>query len=457
MEVATNAVGEKPCFEEQVGLASVTCPGAIAGQVDTVVWWGFTLSSFSVEAPPPLNSAERKGLLNAGVELQSIEALAAQVSSQWQRPFSQAARELIMVCPQKSASGEEEFPHPAWDEIKARLKDDNLIYLIERQSLAAGKRHKRKLHALVKPTMDYKIGENLVGPREKPESATSLSSLLSCPFKYVVDYVAHIKSGRGVALDNVDDPLLRGKVAHDILEMLLREMKNGKTFTAETARAAVEAWFDSITPRLAAELWLPGNDADRAYLRNTISRAAGTLTDILNKSRRTVLKVEEEETGEGFGVALSGKPDVVVGEPKGIVDIKWGDASRRVKELKNGAAVQLALYSSLVRSRGADDFLPVAYFIVSHNRMLSLAGKGAIGDEVIRGPSLQQTCEAMEKTLVNSWAALRRGEVRAPGVETDDGKQDEPGRIDGERLSLISRCKYCDYGVLCGRMFREEA
>jgi hypothetical protein len=394
--------------------------------------------------------------LSAGVELQSIEALAAQVSSQWQRPFSQAARELIMVCPQKSASGEEEFAHPAWDEIKARLKDDNRIYLIERQSLAAGKRHKRKLHALVKPTMDYKIGENLIGPREKPESATSLSSLLSCPFKYVVDYVAHIKSGRGVALDKVDDPLLRGKVAHDILEMLLREMKNGKTFTAETARAAVEAWFDSITPRLAAQLWLPGNDADRAYLRNTIARAAGKLVSILNESHLTVLKVEEEETGEGFGVALSGKPDVVVGGPRGIVDIKWGDASRRVKELKNGAAVQLALYSSLVRSRGADDFLPVAYFIVSHQRMLSLAGKGAIGDEAIRGPSLRQTCEAMEKTLVSLWAALRKGEVRAPGVEMDEKNQDKPGGIDGERLSLISRCKYCDYGVLCGRMFREE-
>ncbi|WP_291322095.1 hypothetical protein [Desulfonatronospira sp.] len=67
---------------------------------------------------------EKDALSQAGVVLPDPGKQAEHIARRWQRPLMLAENTLLLVCPESSSSGEEQFPHPMWDELVGRIKDD---------------------------------------------------------------------------------------------------------------------------------------------------------------------------------------------------------------------------------------------------------------------------------------------------------------------------------------------
>ena len=219
------------------------------------------------------------------------------------------------------------------------------------------------------------------------------------------------------------------------------------------ARARAGEVFDAEAPRLAAVLFLPGSEAERAEVRRAIEASAEGLSGLMAAARLRPIAVESLRGREALGIVLRGQPDLVLGEPPAVVDLKWAGASHFARALKAGAAHQLAAYSYLV-SEGPAPAAPVAYFILSSQRMLA-AERRPFGDaEVVAGPSPRQTWAALRLALDDARRALEEGTLTAAGIDADDAEAPAAeGDIDSVtgRLRLPAPCQFCELGALCGR------
>ena len=49
------------------------------------------------------------------------------MADRWRRPLLQATESLLLVCPQRTADGEDRYPHPLWDELVGKHGDEKLL------------------------------------------------------------------------------------------------------------------------------------------------------------------------------------------------------------------------------------------------------------------------------------------------------------------------------------------
>ena len=142
----------------------------------------------------------------------------------------------------------------------------------------------------------------------------------------------------------------------------------------------------------------------------------------------------------------------MLGDPVRIVDMKWGGASWRLKQLTHGTATQLASYSFLLRGGGKAQFPPVAYFILSDQRVLTTDAGSFPGAESVSGPDPGATWGLFASSHAEQWKHVEQGVLRARGLPDDEGTDppEETKVVDG-RLVFQPPCKWCDFGALCGR------
>ena len=447
----TQESSQLPLFPSQAGLAHVTSPECLAGSAKNVIWWSFNHNSAPSVFLDPFSQAEKQALKSAGVALPDPGKLAEHSARRWQRPLMLAEKTLLLVCPESSFSGEEQFPHPMWDELVGRMKDDKQASGLQSREVNARVKPvktTRQSMDLPMPTSEWSIDKpDLISKRVR-ESANSLSNLLSCPLQWVINYQGRISSGLSAALSEPEE--LEGWFVHEIVSIFLKKFRHDPGISTDE----VERIFDEQGPRLAARFFLPGFDHLRARVRNTTKAAVEQILELINQGGFDIRHVEDhlEQVVTGLDLTLEGTPDLVLDSPLAVVDFKRGGMGFRQKELENGASVQLAVYSRLLCPDNDIEMPPAAYFMLLKGQLIT-ACPGIFPDSMpVKGPALEETWEAAVKSYGDTWEELEQGKVRAPGNEEEPPK--ESAIVDG-RLQLVP-CAFCSLGNLCGIAFGEE-
>ena len=153
----------------------------------------------------------------------------------------------------------------------------------------------------------------------------------------------------------------------------------GKTFQQPAvARETIARLFDQRIAAEAATLIKPGMDRERIYVRQTMSRAAGVLVELLGRGGYRIDSIEEEHADSFLLGQLQGRTDLIVRRTKdgmkAIIDLKWSGDKRKIEALRSGTALQLAAYSYFVRTRKCLAEYGLLYF--SHRTALFDQPKG---------------------------------------------------------------------------------
>lgn len=452
IQQASSDAPASPVYPAQAGVVHVGDPGCVAGPVERVVWWGFTQDSVPAVQEVPLRQAERVELSAMGVVLPDLGLAAVRGAERWLRPLDQASESLVLVCPRKGVSGEDLHPHPLWDVILGRLVDgqetaDPLI----RQALSPDTLIMSERTLMPVPVPQRKWHTQAAIPPRECESPSGAGSLVGCPLNWVLNYVCKVRGGKSATLPG--DSQLWGILLHEIISKVLSE---GPESAAE-AKSRAEAIFDEQGPTLAAPLFMPGADAELVSVRRAAGLSAEWLWQMLHDSGGAVLASEQEYTADGFGGKMVGTPDLVVSNPKRVIDLKWRGKSFRAGTLENGTAYQLAAYGHLARESG-EKLLPGAYFILSDQTLLSSCGDSFPGGQSVAGPTPIETWQALEMAYGLRRGELQGGEVVAEAIPDADGKVAEKACIGGERGMIIDPpCMFCDYGSICGHGFEVKS
>ncbi len=441
-----------PAFPAEAGVAAVHAPGAVGGPARCVVWWSFDLASVPAIPTLPLTTAERRALLAAGVVLPDPGELAVAAAARWRRPLQQATDALLLVCPRTAADGTERHPHPLWDELEADLAAGaSLSALIRATPVAAPAQTRRPGRALPLPRRTWTVAPGALRMRAA-ESPSSLGAMLGCSFKWAVSYQGGVWPGGTAALPETER--LLGTLTHLLLARLLVD---GITSAAE-AQARAEALFDAEGARIAAPLFLPGFDASRADARTIFALAARELTRVLAASNLSVRAVETAAERETDDWRLAGTPDLVVGPPTAVIDLKWSGARFRREQLAAGTAHQLAAYAHLLAEPAAAALPPVGFFILREQRLLTTDDTVFRDADRVDGPAVGVTWDAFVAAHRARRVALANGVLEAPALVGPEGQAgpDADAITDGA-LALAPPCAFCDLHALCGRFYAEAS
>lgn len=272
---ADASVMPPPAWPAGAGLAGIEQPGALLGQARRVVWWSFARERVpSARLEIPLYPDEVEALDRRGVHLWPPVEQAKREAQRWRRPLEQTTNSLLLVCPHRGEDGRVLHLHPLWDEIACQIPTDALKSLVV-ESPSAGCRVplvRRERLPFVRPRRDWRVPAGRVRARAKPESPSSLGMLLGCSLAYALRYAAGLRPQTVVALPR--DAVLLGTLAHHLIaEVLIGSRGKDPRALAEEATTK----FDQEGVRLAASLFRPGSDADRATVRAVIERATTVL------------------------------------------------------------------------------------------------------------------------------------------------------------------------------------
>ena len=230
-------------------------------------------------------------------------------------------------------------------------------------------------------------------------SATQLTHLLSCPFKWFAAYV--LKAGPPAEFE--EDALLTGNLYHKTLERLA-ERTQGAADIREAMLAGVEAAFADAEvsegmPDLPA--WSSKRLELIATLRSAIASPGFIAEDALIK------ETEQHFVSTWQGFKVRGRLDRLDRIPAGL-EITDYKTSRYISK----PDVQLSIYETAVRERYPDESVHARYFSLKHA-------------EVIGG----RTPDDLEERLAAAKEALASGTF--PPVSSD------------------GNCAYCDFDLLC--------
>jgi ATP-dependent helicase/nuclease subunit B len=453
VEDATAQVSGSSMFPAEAGLPRVHAPEAVAGPAECIIWWQFTDASVAGLSQLPFTRAEKDALAAAGVVLPDPASMAVARAARWRRPLLNATRRLILVCPERGPDGGTQNPHPLWDEILANLSDPSrpeLAAVLKRRELAPASSRpikRRKLFPLPQAQREWHTALP-IAPRGT-ESPSSAGTLLGCPLKWTLQYPGRIRGGSSAVLS--EGNTLYGTLVHDIIARLLDE----KPGSAADGEKRAGKMFDTLGPKLATPLFLPGAEALRASVRRVTALAARDLVERLRKWGAGVVASEKQYEGVGLGASLVGKPDLVIDSPLRIIDFKWGGASYRRDLLAHGGEYQLAVYSRL--AAGKAKLLPVAYYILESRRLITADPDAFPGAEVVTGPDLEAVWEGLDRAHAVRRKELKAGDVLAAGFA--ESEEAEPPTSDALTedglLAVAPPCYFCDFAGLCGRDFPE--
>ena len=453
-------------FPAQAGIAGIEGPGAIVGPARRILWWNFTRASVPVVRELPLTREESSALAAAGIELREATHEASRRRSGWHRPFAMAQGDIILVCPTLDDSGTAASLHPLWDEIVANAggKEEAVSALLSPDLKGAITLESAKIPHVSLPgrRSDWRLPQGLEIQRREVESPTGAEKLVGCPFKWLLEMKAEIKPGASSSLPGLDSATI-GTLAHEILERTLRD---GRFLASEKGAVGIIAQelLKTEGPRLVAELFVPGGEARLAGLRLVLAAAAEALRDLITKAGATGIEIEQEASCPALGTTLTGRPDIVFGQPPRVIDLKFSGAPYRRQELAAGAAAQLAAYAHLKGKDGNPT--PAAFFIISLQRLLTTTAEAFGAEFRIDGPDLAASWEAFAAAYDARFGEFAMGAAASPGgldepytkgekEKKTDGKKSIEAGILGGRLVLPPPCRFCDYGRLCGLKLEE--
>ena len=200
----------------------------------------------------------------------------------------------------------------------------------------------------------------------------------------------------------------------------------------------------------AALLLMPGHDEAVIALREAVAGAAELLSRVMRDEGLGVHAAERPIHAEVDGRALGGRPDLVLDDPQGrivLVDFKWSGEARYREALREGTAVQLAIYGALLRAVGRH--VRTTGYLVLQSRRLLVRGDALAFAEQVNAEPLDATWDAIRRSLDERSIELAAGEVQAPGSAAV-GRAPRAALVDG-RIVLEPPCRWCALDLLCGR------
>jgi ATP-dependent helicase/nuclease subunit B len=443
----------------------VDSPGQIHDTAGTIVWWGFVDTAASHGAHT-WTRPERKALREAGVFLEDGSQERIRQARLWRRPVIHASQRLVLVMPTSQAA-QATNPHPLWDEIsQAVLREPGAARRITvhagelrrccELTLANRRIQRQAVTALELPEAnpEWRIPVDRAAFRAT-ESASSLEKLLGCPLAWVFTYLARIRMGALLALQ--DKSRLAGILAHAVIERIFQETTD---WEPDLARHRAREIYARLLPEMGAELLQPGRDVERHTNAEIIGDAVAALVHLLREARLRVVATEQEHQRphSELGTHIQGVLDLVLRDARDnpvVLDMKWTRTARyRRAEIQEGRSVQLATYSWLLSEPDAQTpvgtqmspgpQLPVAaYFMLVQGRLLTADASCFPGQSAISGPGLDHVWENVVTQSSQAMDALKLGLAAAPGADPQSEAKTAP-------------CGFCDYGNLCGAS-REES
>jgi RecB family exonuclease len=454
LEEAVGAgVADPSSVAEAAPWRAVFHPGAIWGEAGTVIWWHFA-DVGEAGAPTVWNELERAALTQAGCPLDEPDLALRRLSAAWDRPLKLARGRIILVRA-TLAAGSETAAHPLWHSLVAQrpsLEREATvraeIVLGEPNPTLVDRKLIRMPLTLVSPPerrAEWTAPEAMIR-RTSPESATSLSALLSCPLQWTLRYAGKLYPGVRQSLPNMDN--LVGTLAHRIAQEIFGP---GDPPEPETLEITAKARLTELLPQIAVTLLLPGAAGELAAAKIAVPQALAELARFLRSEKLSVVGIEYP-----FGVAgaldddteVMGRIDVLAKSTTGrlvVVDLKWQRREgRRRAELENGVALQLSVYARHV----SDEKVAVetGYFMLRQRRFLTTGLLGGDATIVIDGPTPKETWDRIAASWKATMKEIKSGKVRAPFEHAATSLAD----FEDARLLMPPSCGFCDYVGLCG-------
>jgi hypothetical protein len=431
---------------------AVSHPGAVWGTSRTIVWWGF-VDSDETKPQERWNEAERAALAEAGCPLDPPEVELRRLVDAWERPLNHAAERLMLVVPGQMR-GTDTAIHPLWHSVaagrnglSARLSARAEDVFSNPKMELGGRTLLRLPVAPATPPgtrTEWSAPAGVIRPREF-ESASSISSLLSCPFRWTLQYVSRLRPGPRQSIPHVET--LIGAIAHKIAAEVF---KPGAFPPPEEVGAIARARFDELLPLMGATLLLPGAASELAFARQYVPPALVDLGRFLSSEGLTVVAMEEEIKEADTlapGAGVSGRIDLHARDAVGkdaVVDLKWyrTDAYLR-RDLKLGVAMQIAIYARHISDERVDTH--AGYFALRQRRFLATAPISGGSSEIIAGLTPKETWERVLNSFTAAVSDLSSGRVRA----AQDGAKTQPERFSDEYLLAPPNCANCEFEGIC--------
>ena len=453
-QVVGAGVSDPTAFAEAAPWRTLRHPGAIWGTASVVVWWHFA-DNGEISQPTIWNADEREALKQAGSPLDDPSLAIRRTVAAWKRPLRQAGKKLLLVRP-AMAAGEEVKSHPLWHELvagRAGLEEriGARAETILRQSaphLAGRSLARQQVTPGSLPTRraEWVAPTDAIEAR-KFESASSLSSLLSCPLKWTLNYAARLRGSARQSLAGGD--ALFGTLAHLIAESLFQP---GTPPDPDATKSLARTRLEEFLPQMAATLLLPGAARDLAAARQAIPAALAELARFLHDNKLNVVATEQkfEQAGSlGPNTGIAGAIDLLAEDHAHrpvVIDLKWQRSDKyRRNEIADGVAIQLAVYAKHIGGEKLD--IPTGYFMLRQERFVT-GSQGFDGSVfAVDGPSPRETWTRIS----TSWGAVMgeivAGQVRASFEQEGVAQK----KFENPVLMTPPNCNYCDYTVLCGR------
>ncbi|MCG8430249.1 MAG: PD-(D/E)XK nuclease family protein, partial [Candidatus Omnitrophica bacterium] len=144
--------------------------------------------------------------------------------------------------------------------------------------------------------------------------------------------------------------------------------------------------FNSLLRTEGAILLMPGRSAEMENLRFLLHRALEQLNPVLQAVGSNGIRAEYALDGSLSGNRLRGRADLLLydrNNQPSVVDMKWGRAEERRKNLQQGLHIQLLAYASMVHEK-TGQWPSLAYFIVKNARLLVAPSAATLPGEVVR-------------------------------------------------------------------------
>ncbi|MEM7166119.1 MAG: PD-(D/E)XK nuclease family protein, partial [Planctomycetota bacterium] len=441
---------------------------AIHGSFERCIWLG---TGTRDAHPSPWTTQERTALRQYGLAIDDgTNALVGQRRAE-RRGLAQIRGNVLGI---SLPHDEEQRPHPIWQQLSTRAAPtaQPLAVSIERALTTKSPSApfsgtngdptifriplRRVTPLPLSPPLDtWSLDPALLTERTY-SSATELQTRLACPLQWVLNYQARLRRGSTARLPS--SFLLKGRFCHAVLEEVLQG--DGPLPSPDEAVAAVGQAFDARLPLDAAPLAQPAAAAERTQLRHQLTSSTRVLIEALALGGYRITKMESEFNGTISDRPLKGYIDCLAVDQDGneaVIDFKYGGAAKYRKLLREGRAVQLAIYAGARHAERGGTYPQVAYLIISDHAVHTPSGNplaGASPTSLVPGaPDLAEVWRNFQLALDCAEGWLESGEIPVRPL------QDITQWPLGANLVLSETpqqrveqdvCRYCDYRSLCG-------
>lgn len=462
-DVAVGAGLTNDLETEQGAPATATDTDAVQSKVSSMVWFGTVAGNAEAERSLSWTAAERSSLLEAGIDVPAEGANRRREQAGWLRAISAPESSLTLVTWQ-AAGGEAAEPHPLVDLWAACLGEQSTSTVTLRARDVLDTPNHPAVGTLPVTTWVGTGGRFAVRPNlistTRTWSASSIEALVGCPLRWTLQYAAGLRPGPTTEL--WEERTLSGTFAHSLFEQLLfTDDMEWATFTPAEAGARMDRLFDRQVALEAAPLTFPRNEALVRQLRAKVRRAAEALVGQLKAGNWAPQAAEKDVTelsAQLDGQPLGGNIDLLVERPDGrpaVIDLKLGGRKFRWGTLREGTAVQLAVYAKAAGT-SAEALPPTAYFIIDDGVLLSTDASAFPAATIIDGPGPGETLLDVTRAWREARSLVEAGLVFATRKEaTAQPDEDEVAAVlnaqpsDHPWRKKEPPCRFCDAKRLC--------